>query len=171
MALPPTTPAGLIRDSESINEWANSEDPSFVNRAGQTRRTHAGIDADAQAVIDDLETSRTEITQAVDSAIGRVDSLEMQVDDIEGSLNFYVDTAENAATSAINARDGAVTAQGQAESARDDVQELGGNISGLLAIGIGQSYVDADGDLNLTFVEPVTSVAISADGFLQYEVA
>lgn len=65
MALPPTTPQGLIRDSESINEWANSEDKTLLNRAGETRRTLVGIESDAQASIEGIETDGANAIQAL----------------------------------------------------------------------------------------------------------
>jgi hypothetical protein len=70
------------------------------------------------------------------------------VDDAALVVSSYV-------TTAVTAADGAAVAFAQATA--------------LLGVGIGTSYVDPEGDLIMTYVPPVTSVYIDADGNLSMD--
>lgn len=80
--------------------------------------------------------------------------------------------AANASLSAAEAAQTAVTVYAsvaEANTAADGASLALAHANALLGIGIGTSYVNPDGDLIITYVPPVTSVYIDADGNLSLD--
>ena len=146
-ALSPDGLTGVINQLESFSSGAAAARNQAALSAGQAA-------ASAGAAASSASAAGGSATNALDSRL------------------LAAAAAANASLSAAEAAQSATTVSAslvEATTAAEGAALAFAQATALLGVGIGTSYVDPEGDLIITYVPPVTSVYIDADGNLSLD--